>query len=81
MSNRRNVLENKDKEKLKPAFTLKFHSNDVTSVDFTVRNLLATGSSGHRYGINCICFSPYGTKLASASTDGQTFIWDVKVGV
>ncbi|RXG64254.1 WD repeat, SAM and U-box domain-containing protein 1 [Armadillidium vulgare] len=80
MSNRRNVLENKDKEKLKPAFTLKHHSNDVTSVDFTVRNLLATGSSGHRYGINCICFSPYGTKLASASTDGQTFIWDVKTG-
>ena len=34
---------------------------------------------GHRYAINCITFSPFGTKLASASTDGSTIIWDVKV--
>lgn len=36
---------------------------------------------GHTYGINCVCFSPFGTKLASASTDGSTILWDVKVRV
>ena len=34
---------------------------------------------GHKYGINCVTFSPFGSKLASASTDGLTIIWDVKV--
>lgn len=34
---------------------------------------------GHTYGVNCVTFSPFGTKLASASTDGSTVIWDVKV--
>ncbi|XP_042869333.1 WD repeat, SAM and U-box domain-containing protein 1-like isoform X2 [Penaeus japonicus] len=87
-----------------PVCTLKSHSNDVTSVDFAGRSLLATGSSdktvrvykwqvgdtfeqvsysplvGHTYGINCVHFSPFGTKLASASTDGSTIIWDVKTG-
>ena len=34
---------------------------------------------GHTYAINSITFSPFGTKLASAGTDGVTIIWDVKV--
>ena len=34
---------------------------------------------GHTYAVNSIDFSPFGTKLASASTDGTTIIWDVKV--
>ncbi|XP_069175368.1 WD repeat, SAM and U-box domain-containing protein 1 isoform X1 [Procambarus clarkii] len=87
-----------------PICTIKDHSNDVTSVDFAGRSLLATGSSdksvrvykwqvgdtfvevsyspllGHTYGVNCVSFSPFGTKLASASTDGSTIIWDVKTG-
>ncbi|XP_042215697.1 WD repeat, SAM and U-box domain-containing protein 1-like isoform X2 [Homarus americanus] len=87
-----------------PVCTIKDHTNDVTSVDFAGRSLLATGSSdksvrvfkwqvgdqfvevgyspllGHTYAVNCVNFSPYGTKLASASTDGSTIIWDVKTG-
>ncbi|XP_068217034.1 WD repeat, SAM and U-box domain-containing protein 1-like isoform X2 [Palaemon carinicauda] len=35
---------------------------------------------GHTYAVNSIHFSPFGTKLASASTDGSTIIWDVKTG-
>ncbi|XP_066977665.1 WD repeat, SAM and U-box domain-containing protein 1-like isoform X3 [Macrobrachium rosenbergii] len=35
---------------------------------------------GHTYAVNSINFSPFGTKLASASTDGSTIIWDVKTG-
>ncbi|KAK8736917.1 hypothetical protein OTU49_004723, partial [Cherax quadricarinatus] len=89
---------------LAPVCTIKDHTNDVTSVDFAGRCLLATGSSdksvrlykwqvddsfvevgyspllGHTYGVNCVSFSPFGTKLASASTDGSTIIWDVKTG-
>lgn len=34
---------------------------------------------GHTYGVNCVNFSPFGSKLASASIDGSTIIWDVKV--
>lgn len=34
---------------------------------------------GHTYAINSITFSPFGTKLASAGTDGLTIIWEVKV--
>ncbi|CAL4131942.1 unnamed protein product, partial [Meganyctiphanes norvegica] len=89
---------------LTPICTLKDHTNDVTSIDFAGRSLLATGSSdkslrvykwqvgdtfqevsysplcGHKYGINSVSFSPFGSKLASASTDGSTIIWDVKTG-
>uniref|UniRef100_A0A6A7FQW5 WD repeat, SAM and U-box domain-containing protein 1 n=1 Tax=Hirondellea gigas TaxID=1518452 RepID=A0A6A7FQW5_9CRUS len=35
---------------------------------------------GHTYAINSVTFSPFGTKLASAGTDGITIIWDVKSG-
>ncbi|XP_050711432.1 WD repeat, SAM and U-box domain-containing protein 1-like isoform X3 [Eriocheir sinensis] len=87
-----------------PVCTIKDHTNDVTSVDFSGRSLLATGSSdksvrlykwqvgdkfaevshspllGHTYGVNYVNFSPFGSKLASASIDGSTIIWDVKSG-
>lgn len=36
---------------------------------------------GHTYGVNSVNFSPFGSKLASASIDGSSIIWDVKVGV
>lgn len=36
---------------------------------------------GHTYGVNSVSFSPFGSKLASASIDGSTIIWDVKVRV
>jgi WD40 repeat protein len=32
---------------------------------------------GHGYSVNCVRFSPHGTLLASASTDGTTVLWDV----
>ncbi|KAG0725098.1 WD repeat, SAM and U-box domain-containing protein 1 [Chionoecetes opilio] len=35
---------------------------------------------GHTYGVNSVNFSPFGSKLASASIDGSTIIWDVKSG-
>jgi len=34
---------------------------------------------GHRYGVNCIRFSPFGTILASVSTDGYIFLWNIQV--
>ncbi|KAK8406697.1 hypothetical protein O3P69_007344 [Scylla paramamosain] len=87
-----------------PVCVIKGHTNDVTSVDFSGRSLLATGSLdksvrvykwqigdkfvevsyspllGHTYGVNSVNFSPFGSKLASASIDGSTIIWDVKSG-
>ncbi|XP_052254313.1 WD repeat, SAM and U-box domain-containing protein 1-like isoform X11 [Dreissena polymorpha] len=35
---------------------------------------------GHTYYVHCCCFSPFGTLLASCSTDGKVIIWDAKTG-
>jgi WD40 repeat protein len=35
---------------------------------------------GHTYYVHCCTFSPFGTLLASCSTDGKVIIWDVKTG-
>ncbi|XP_006818917.1 WD repeat, SAM and U-box domain-containing protein 1-like, partial [Saccoglossus kowalevskii] len=36
--------------------------------------------NGHEYYVHCCCFSPFGTLLASCSTDGKIIIWDPKTG-
>lgn len=35
---------------------------------------------GHRYGVNCVRFSPFDTIIASGSTDGNVIMWNAKVG-
>ena len=34
----------------------------------------------HTYYVHCCTFSPFGTLLASCSTDGKIIIWDIKTG-
>ena len=35
---------------------------------------------GHSYYVHCCTFSPFGTLLATCSTDGKVIIWDPKTG-
>lgn len=35
---------------------------------------------GHQYYVHCCTFSPFGTTLATCSTDGKLILWDVKTG-
>ncbi|XP_074652932.1 WD repeat, SAM and U-box domain-containing protein 1-like isoform X2 [Tubulanus polymorphus] len=35
---------------------------------------------GHTYHVHCCVFSPFGTLLASCSTDGKAILWDAKSG-
>ncbi|XP_013399148.1 WD repeat, SAM and U-box domain-containing protein 1 [Lingula anatina] len=35
---------------------------------------------GHGYYVHCCVFSPFGTMLASCSTDGKVILWDSKTG-
>jgi len=35
--------------------------------------------SGHSYGVNCVRFSPFGTIIASCSTDGNIILWNTHV--
>jgi WD40 repeat protein len=35
---------------------------------------------GHAYYVHCCTFSPFGTLLATCSTDGKLILWDVKSG-
>ncbi|GIY84903.1 WD repeat, SAM and U-box domain-containing protein 1 [Caerostris extrusa] len=35
---------------------------------------------GHTYGVNCVRFSPFGTLLASCSTDGRVILWNAQDG-
>ncbi|GFS40418.1 WD repeat, SAM and U-box domain-containing protein 1 [Nephila pilipes] len=34
----------------------------------------------HTYGVNCVRFSPFGTLLASCSTDGTVILWNIQDG-
>lgn len=34
---------------------------------------------GHKYGVNCVRFSPFDTIIASGSTDGSIIMWNAKV--
>lgn len=34
----------------------------------------------HTYGVNCVRFSPFGTLLASCSTDGKVILWNAQTG-
>ena len=36
--------------------------------------------NGHAYGVNCIRYSPFGTIIASASTDGNIILWNSQTG-
>ena len=36
---------------------------------------------GHSYYVHWCCFSPFGTILASCSTDGKIILWDTKTGL
>lgn len=60
------------------------------SNDKTVRLWEADGSGlfcqtsisplvGHTYGVNCVRFSPFGTIIASCSTDGNIILWNTHV--
>lgn len=46
--------------------------------DFT--ELSASPLVGHAYYVHCCTFSPFGTTLATCSTDGKLILWDVKSG-
>ncbi|XP_048781071.2 WD repeat, SAM and U-box domain-containing protein 1-like isoform X2 [Ostrea edulis] len=46
--------------------------------DFT--ELSASPLVGHAYYVHCCTFSPFGTLLATCSTDGKLILWDVKSG-
>ncbi|KAG8191908.1 hypothetical protein JTE90_019842 [Oedothorax gibbosus] len=35
---------------------------------------------GHTYAVNCVRFSPFGTLLASCSTDGKAILWNLQNG-
>ncbi|KAJ6224807.1 hypothetical protein RDWZM_003352 [Blomia tropicalis] len=35
---------------------------------------------GHAYGVNCVRYSPFGTIIASASTDGNIILWNSQTG-
>lgn len=35
--------------------------------------------TGHTYGVNCVRFSPFGTIIASCSTDGNIILWNTHV--
>lgn len=35
--------------------------------------------TGHNYGVNCVRFSPFGTIIASCSTDGNIILWNTHV--
>ncbi len=34
---------------------------------------------GHAYGVNCVRYSPFGTIIASGSTDGNIILWNSQV--
>lgn len=36
--------------------------------------------TGHKYGVNCVKFSPFDTIAASASTDGYIILWNAQTG-
>ncbi|RWS01006.1 WD repeat: SAM and U-box domain-containing protein 1-like protein, partial [Dinothrombium tinctorium] len=35
---------------------------------------------GHKYSVNCVRFSPFGTIIASGSTDGNVILWNAQDG-
>ncbi|UXI18082.1 Diacylglycerol kinase beta [Sarcoptes scabiei] len=35
----------------------------------------------HDYGVNCVRYSPFGTIIASASTDGYIILWNSQVDI
>lgn len=35
---------------------------------------------GHKYGVNCVKFSPFDTIIASGSTDGAIILWNAQTG-
>lgn len=35
---------------------------------------------GHSYYVHCCTFSPFGSYLATCSTDGKVIVWDIKTG-
>lgn len=36
--------------------------------------------TGHKYGVNCVRFSPFDTIIASCSTDGFIILWNAQTG-
>lgn len=36
---------------------------------------------GHKYGVNCVRFSPFGNLMASVSTDGYFYLWNCQVSI
>lgn len=66
-----------------PDGTLATASGDKTvrlwdTADFS--ELTASPLVGHSYYVHCCTFSPFGTILATCSTDGKLILWDVKSG-
>lgn len=66
-----------------PDGTLATASGDKTvrlwdTADFS--ELTASPLVGHSYYVHCCTFSPFGTILATCSTDGKLILWGVKSG-
>ena len=58
-------------------------SGDKATRIFSISDFSELPSSpllGHQYTVHYCTFSPFGTNIATCSTDGKAIIWDVKTG-
>jgi WD40 repeat protein len=64
--------------------TLRFwkKSSEETTFSENIDNKTLPPSplSFHKYGVNCVRFSPFDTIVASASTDGNVILWNAQNG-
>lgn len=52
---------------------------DETGEEIKFRPCSLSPLRGHAYGVNCVRYSPFGTIIASASTDGNIILWNSQV--
>lgn len=53
---------------------------DMSDPESEIKELNYSPLLGHRYTVNCCCFSPFGKVLATCSRDGYVILWDPKNG-
>lgn len=53
---------------------------DMSNPQDEIKELNYSPLLGHRYTVNCCCFSPFGKVLATCSRDGYVILWDPKNG-